>query len=205
MLPSAIDRRGLIAGAAALVAAPALAQTPAPKPRVLVKTGQGLIVLELEAAKAPITVRNFLRYVEGGRFDGTTFYRAARTPGTTDQGLVEGGLQNNPEKVLRPIAHESTTMTGLAHIDGTISMAREAPGTARADFFICSGPAPSLDANPTAPGDNLGYAAFGSVVEGMDVVRAILALPTNGYARNPVMKGQILKPPVPIISMRRAS
>lgn len=118
-------------------------------------------------------------------------------------GIIEGGLQNDPAKLLPPIAHESTTMTGLAHVDGTISMARDAPGTATADFFICSGEASYLDAHPNASGDNAGYAAFGAVVEGMDVVRAILALPTPGKALNPAMAGQILDPPVPIVSMKR--
>ena len=111
---------------------------------------------------------------------------------------------NDPAKLFPPIAHESTTQTGLSHQDGTISMARYAPGTATADFFICAGPAPYLDANPGAPGDNAGYAAFGQVVEGMDVVRAIMALPTNGVALNPAMQGQILSPPVAIVTMRRA-
>jgi peptidyl-prolyl cis-trans isomerase A (cyclophilin A) len=94
-------------------------------------------------------------------------------------------------------------MTGLAHADGTISMAREAPGTAMADFFLCSGSASYLDANPKAAGDNAGYAAFGAVVLGMDVVRAILALPTPGVARTPSMQGQVLDPPVTILSMKR--
>ena len=88
-------------------------------------------------------------------------------------------------------------------LDGTLSMARGALGTAQIDFSICCGPAPYLDADPTAPGDNAGYAAFGQVIEGMDVARAILALPTPGVAQNPVMQGQMLDPPVPIVSMKR--
>jgi peptidyl-prolyl cis-trans isomerase A (cyclophilin A) len=119
-------------------------------------------------------------------------------------GLIEGGLQNDPAKLLPPIAHESTLTTGLRHVDGTVSMARYGVGTATADFFICIGPAPYLDADPSRPGDNAGYAAFGQVVEGMGVVRAILASPTGGVARNPVMQGQILDPPIPIVSMKRA-
>ncbi len=82
-------------------------------------------------------------------------------------------------------------------------MAREAPGTAVSDFFICCGPALYLDANPGAPGDNLGYAAFGRVVDGMEIARAILAQPTTGAARTPEMQGQMLDPPVPILSMKR--
>lgn len=176
----------------------------APKPRVSVQTGKGTIVLELAEDKAPITAGNFLRYVDSGRYDGSTFYRASRAGGTGVTGLIEGGLQNDPQKLLAPIAHESTQVTGLRHVDGTVSMARDAVGSATADFFICIGPSAYLDADPSRPGDNAGYAAFGQVVEGMDVVRAILASPTGGVARNPVMQGQILDPPIPIVSMKRA-
>ena len=196
-----IGRRSLLAAAGALAANPAFAQ--AANPKVLIQTGQGRIVVELAQDKAPITAGNFLRYVDTGRYDGSTIYRATRAGGTGPVGLIEGGLQNDPAKLLPPIAHESTLTTGLRHVDGTISMARYGPGTATADFFICVGPASYLDADPNASGDNAGFAAFGSVISGMDVVRAILALPTNGVARNPVMQGQILDPPVPIVSMKR--
>jgi peptidyl-prolyl cis-trans isomerase A (cyclophilin A) len=195
-----IARRNVLAAAAMLVTGPAFAQA---KPRVAVQTGKGLMVLELEAGKAPITVANFLRYVDAGRYDGASIYRASRAAGAPTIGIIEGGLQNDPAKLFPPIAHESTTMTGLAHVDGTISMARDAPGTATADFFICCGDASYLDAHSDAAGDNAGYAAFGTVVEGMDVARAILALPTPGKALNPAMQGQILDPPVPIVSMKR--
>ena len=104
-------------------------------------------------------------------------------------------MQNDPKRVLPPIKHEPTTVTGLHHRDGTITMARLAPGSATSDFVIMVGPASYMDADPSAPGDNLGYAAFGQVVDGMDVVKKILALPSEGHARNPVMKGQILDPP----------
>jgi peptidyl-prolyl cis-trans isomerase A (cyclophilin A) len=192
---------GLLWGAAAH----GQAQTSsAAKPRVRVQTGQGTIVLELEQDKAPITAGNFLRYVDTGRYDGSTFYRAMRTGGSGATGLIEGGLQNDPAKLLAPIAHESTLVTGLKHLDGALSMARAAIGTTTADFFICVGPASYLDADPSRPGDNAGYAAFGQVVEGMDVVRAILASPTDGVARNPVMQGQILDPPIPIVTMKRS-
>jgi peptidyl-prolyl cis-trans isomerase A (cyclophilin A) len=202
MTLSRIARRDLIVGASVLMAGPAFAQA---KPRVAVQTGKGLIVLELEAAKAPITVANFLRYVRTGRYDGASFYRASRAPGAPTVGIIEGGLQNDPAKLLPPIAHESTTVTGLAHVDGTISMARDAPGTATADFFICCGEASYLDARPAAAGDNAGYAAFGTVIEGLDVARVILALPTPGKALNPAMQGQMLDPPIPIVSMKRTA
>jgi peptidyl-prolyl cis-trans isomerase A (cyclophilin A) len=199
-----IGRRTLLTSAVAFAAGRAFAQSSGGQPQVVVRTDHGLIVLMLEFGKAPITVGNFIRYVDSGRYDGSTFYRASRAGGSGTTGLIEGGLQNDPDKLLPPIAHESTLTTGLRHLDGTISMARYAPGTATADFFICVGPAPYLDADPKASGDNAGYAAFGSVVVGMDVVRAILALPTNGVARNPVMQGQIIDPPVAILSMRRS-
>lgn len=198
-----IGRRGLLAGAGALIASPVLADTPAGKPRVTMKTAQGTIVFELEAEKAPITTANFLRYAEAGRHDGAHIFRASRTEGAPTTGLIEGRLSTNTAKMFPPIKHESTTQTGLKHVDGTISMARGALNTARVDFFVCIGEASFLDADPTASGDNLGYAAFGQVVEGMDVVKAILALPTPGKATNPAMAGQMLEPPVPILSLKK--
>lgn len=198
-----IGRRSLLAAAGLLAGGKAFAQAPAANPRVRVQTDHGAFIVELARDKAPITAANFLRYVDTGRYDGSTIYRASRAGGTGTTGLIEGGLQNDPNKLLPPIPHESTTQTGLRHIDGTISLARYEVGTGTADFFICVGPASYLDADPSAPGDNAGYAAFGQVAEGMDVVRAILMLPTGGVARNPVMQGQILDPPVPIASMKR--
>lgn len=206
-----INRRSLTALVLALGATPALAQSPTPsvKPtpaavRVNLDTGQGRIVLELEVERAPITSGNFLRYVDQKRYDGASFFRASRAPGAVDYGLIQGGVQNDPAKVLKPIAHEPTSQTGLKHTDGVISIGRNAPGSATSDFFICVGDAPYLDADPAGAGDNLGFAAFGRVVEGMDVVRKILALPTPGKATNPVMAGQILDPPVAILRARRA-
>lgn len=202
-----MKRRDVLAGAAALAASSALAQTPAPAPaapvRVNVKSGMGLIVLELYPDKAPITVANFLHYVDTRRYDGSTFYRASHAPTVPEIGLVQGGLQNDPAKIYKPIAHESTLKTGLKHKDGTVSLARRAQGSATSDFFICVGDSSYLDADPTQPGDNAGFAAFGQVVEGMDVVKAILAAPTSPTAGSPEMKGEMLKPPVPIVSMRR--
>jgi peptidyl-prolyl cis-trans isomerase A (cyclophilin A) len=193
-------RRHLLAAGAALAAGPVWAQ-PA-RPRVRLETDKGVIVAELADDKAPVTVANFLRYVDTGRMDGAVFYRASRAPGAPTVGIIEAGLKD-PAKQFAPIAHESTLATGLKHLDGTLSMARFAPGTAASDFTICCGDAPYLDAHPEAPGDNVGYAAFGQVTEGMDVARAILALPTTGVASNPAMQGQILDPPVRILSARR--
>jgi peptidyl-prolyl cis-trans isomerase A (cyclophilin A) len=117
--------------------------------------------------------------------------------------VIQGGIRKDAT-LLRPIAHESTLKTGLSHKDGAISLGRNAPGTANSDFFICVGDQTYLDADPTAKGDNLGFAVFGQVVEGMDHVRAILALPTSSTAGHGAMKGEMLSPPVPIISARRA-
>ena len=163
-----------------------------------------MIVVELEAQKAPLTSANFLRYVGAGKYDGGSFFRAARTPGAPKEGTIVGGPAPRTHPY-PPIAHESTTMTGLRHTTGTISLGRFAPGSATADFFICASPEPYLDAHPGAKGDNLGFAAFGQVVQGMAVVRRILSLPTNGASPFPDQKGQWLDPPVPILSMRRAA
>ncbi|MBC8133049.1 MAG: peptidylprolyl isomerase, partial [Deltaproteobacteria bacterium] len=170
--------------------------------RVRMETEKGLMVLELASDKAPITVANFLRYVDAGRFDGTAFFRAARAPGAPTVGLIQAGVKD-PAKLFPPIAHESTLDTGLKHRDGSLSMPRFAPGTAAGDFTICCGDAPYLDAQPDQPGDNLGYAVFGQVTLGMDVARAILAMPTTGAALNPAMQGQILEPPIKILSALR--
>ncbi|MCC7267527.1 MAG: peptidylprolyl isomerase [Caulobacteraceae bacterium] len=211
---NAFARRHLLALAAGLLALPALAQTPAPEsasaaapvpalPRVALETAEGRIVLELETAKAPVTARNFLRYVDNKRFDGAVFFRASKTPGAPQYGLLQGGLQGDVSRMYPPIAHEPTTQTGLKHLDGTISMGRFAPGTARADFFILLGDAPYLDADPKQPGDNQGFAAFGRVVEGMDVVKKIHAMPLSPTKGEGVMKGEILEVPVKIVSARR--
>ena len=199
-----LKRRDLLTGAGALLASPALAQTAPGVARVTLTTGQGVVVLEVAGDKAPITTANFLRYVEDRLYDRSKIYRALKAPGAPDVGLIQGGARIDPAHPHRPIAHESTTQTGLSHKDGTISLARRAPGTATSDFFICVGDALGYDANPSAPGDNLGFAAFGHVVEGMDVARAILALPTSPTAGPPGMVGQMLDPPVPILTARRA-
>lgn len=171
--------------------------------RVTLTTALGVITLDLAVDKAPITVANFLRYVDAKRFDGAAFYRAVHAGSGTTNGLVQGGLRNDPAKVFPPIAHESTTTTGLHHVDGTISMARYDPGSAQAEFFVCVGDQLYLDADPTQPGDNLGFAAFGHVTSGMDVARAILAAPTSPTEGEGVMRGQMLSPIVGIVSARR--
>jgi peptidyl-prolyl cis-trans isomerase A (cyclophilin A) len=199
-----IGRRTLMAGAVAWLARPlqALAATAAPaRPRVSLTTPKGVIVIELAMDKAPITAGNFLRYVEAKKYDGGTIYRAVRDGGK-GMGTIQGGASPKA-RPFRPIEHESTTKTGIKHRAGTISMGRLEPGSATSDFFICASAQPYLDANPKAKGDNLGYAAFGQVVEGMSVVKAILAGRTDGKAIVPAMKGQMLNPPVPIVGAKR--
>jgi peptidyl-prolyl cis-trans isomerase A (cyclophilin A) len=195
-------RRSFLLGAGLAMAAPRLALTAPAKPRAVIKTNHGAIVVELEAQRAPLTSANFLHYVDAHAYDGGTFYRAARTPGEPRDGTIVAG-PNPKTHPFPPIAHESTTKTGLRHLSGTISLGRFDPGTATSNFFICAGPQPYLDAHPGAPGDNLGYAAFGQVVEGMAVVFKILSLPTNGKTQFKDQRGQWLKPPVPISSIRR--
>ena len=198
----------LAAFAAAALAASASAQTDPAAPgavRVALDTADGPILVEVYPDKAPITAGNFLRYVDEKRFDGATFYRASKVPNAPDYGLVQGGVQNDPKRVLKPIAHEPTTKTGLSHVNGALSMGRTAPGTATSDFFICVGDMPYMDADPKQPGDNLGFAVFGKVIEGMDTVRTILAEPTSPTAGEGVMKGEILAKPVKIVTARRIS
>jgi peptidyl-prolyl cis-trans isomerase A (cyclophilin A) len=213
LLTFALASLVLVPGGAALAQTPAPAASPvAPTPRpanphVRIETAHGAIVVELYRDKAPITVANYLRYVDRGLFNGATFYRASRPPGytATDYGSIQGGLQNNPAKVLPPIAHEPTTKTGLKHGDGTISMGRHAPGTAQSDWFITLGDMSYLDADPKNPRGNPGFAAFGQVVEGLDVVKTIIALPVDPNRGEGAMKGEMLVKPVRITRISRVA
>jgi len=184
---------------------------PAPVPdtaKVRLETDAGNIVLQLDGRHAPITTANFLAYVDQHRFDGITFYRASRTPRTPGRGFIQGGIRRNAMLALPPIAHEPTSRTGLRHVDGTISMARLEPGSAMGDFVILAGAEPSMDAGHRRPSsgnnDTEGYAAFGRVIEGMDVVRRILAAPTVENAGAGAMRGQMLTHPVRIVRATRA-
>lgn len=190
----------------ALLSAPLAVQGTSPVPqgptdvRVALDTDAGRIVVAVHAHQAPVTAANFLKYVDGKRLNGTLFYRGV---GTDSYGFVQGGTQNDPKRVFAPIAHEPTSQTGLSHDDGALSMARYAPGSATGDFFIVLGKMPAMDANPEAPGDNQGFAVFAHVVEGMDVVKAILAAPKSPTAGEGVMRGQMLAEPVRIVTARR--
>lgn len=169
--------------------------------RIRLDTEAGPILLALDHKRAPVTTANFVRYVDEKRFDGTFFYRAARTRGADGRGFVQGGIRRSARRALAPIAHEPSSKTGLSHGDGTVSMARAEPVGAMGDFFIVvGGPMPSMDSKPGAPG----FAAFGRVEEGMDVVRTLLAAPVVADAGRGAMRGQMIEKPVRIVSARRA-
>jgi peptidyl-prolyl cis-trans isomerase A (cyclophilin A) len=202
-LTMTIPAYGQDVSAAAASAAPAPAK-PVEHVYVALATNAGTIVLDLDKTHAPLTVANFLKYVDSKRFDGATFYRAMHLDwGDAPNGLLQGGLQG--VNVFPPVAHEPTSTTGISHKAGTISMARFAPGSATADFTIMLGDIPSLDAQPDSDNaeSRAGFAAFGHVVSGMDVVRRIWDEPRSATKGEGVMKGQMLEPPVKIVSVRR--
>ena len=183
-----------------LSATPALAQaTVAPTPaegvvKVALDTSAGRIVLALDRGHAPITTANFLKYVDAGRFNGESFYRAMKFG--ENGGLIQAGITSDARKLYPAIEHEPVSKTGIKHVAGAVSMAAFSPGTAKADFFILTSDAPSFDAS---------FAAFGYVVEGMDVVKTIQASPTSPTKGEGVMKGQMLDPVVKITKASRIS
>jgi peptidyl-prolyl cis-trans isomerase A (cyclophilin A) len=158
-------------------------------------------VVALDRLHAPVTTANFLHYVDTHRFDGESFYRAMHMPGG-DGGLIQAGISSDARKLYPPIAHEATSQTGLKNVAGAISMANAGPGTARSDFFILLSDMPGLDANGPG-GDANGFAAFGRVIEGMDVVKKIFEAPVSATKGEGVMKGQMLDPPVKILKAVR--
>jgi peptidyl-prolyl cis-trans isomerase A (cyclophilin A) len=167
---------------------------------VAIDTNLGRIVIALDRGHAPITTANFLHYVDTHRLDGESFYRVMHTGGG---GLIQGGITSDARKLYKPIADEPTSTTGLHNVAGTISMARGAPGSATADFFILLSDMPGFDAGAPGGSDADGYSAFGHVTEGMDVVKAILASPVSATKGEGAMKGQILEPPIKIIKVER--
>ncbi|MEG3175479.1 peptidylprolyl isomerase [Sphingomonas sp. RB3P16] len=200
---------------ALLLAAPSFAQgpaavpvpvaTPSPAlPRVVLETSAGRVVIELETVKAPLSAGNFLKYVDQKKLDGTEFYRTVKA--ADHFGFVQFGAKGEPKRLLPPIAHEPTTQTGLHHTDGTISLARLDPGTGRSEFTISVGDQThSLDAGQGQPADNLGYAAFGHVVEGMAVIVGIMDAPISPTAtQRGVFKGEVPVAPVTLVTARRA-
>lgn len=173
---------------------------------VIMQTQLGDIEIEVYKSRAPLTAENFLYYVDNDLYDGQGFYRAVR-PDTDPRGLgmqiIQGGLLSM-ETLTAPIDHETTQMSGLSHTDGAISMARDEPGTGSAAyFFISIGDNTSLDYGGARNPDGQGYAVFGQVVKGMDVIRAIQLRETKGPSESTFTKGQFLTKPVRIIEARR--
>lgn len=158
-------------------------------PRVLMMTQLGGITVEVYPRQAPVTSANFLRYVTESRFRGAAFYRTVRPDNQPDNAVkievIQGGLGDADSLALPPILHETTAKTGVLHKDGTISMARREPGTASSEIFICIGDQPELDFGGRRNPDGQGFAAFGRVVAGMDVVRRIQAQPAEGQSLSP--------------------
>src|SRR4051794_31114675 len=187
-----------VAVVAAIVAsARPLAQGPV---RVKVQTELGDIVMEIDAKRAPNTAANFLRYLDAGHYDGGTFHRTVKMDNQPDSPVkievIQAGV--NPDRAkdgFAPIALERTSVTGLRHTDGAISMARGQADSATSGWFICINDQPSLDFGGARNPDGQGFAAFGRVVQGMDVVRAIQKAPNTDAQR--------LTPPIKILKATR--
>ncbi len=184
-----------MAGALGLAVAGVAVAAPGRTVDVAIVTTDGTILVRLDGARAPITVKNFLHYVDTRAYDGTTFYRTVRrsTEPQSRIEVIQGGLNPQTDNAMvAKIRLEPTSKTGLRNVDGTIAMARTSdPNSATTEFFIDIGANGFLDAGgPLGPG----YAAFGRVIRGMDIVRRIHAAPANG---------EMLAPPVKIIRVRR--
>ena len=185
------------------VAAGVAAQVPDPKApvRVVMQTELGDIEIEIDVARAPVTAANFLRYVDAQKYDGGRFHRTVRPDNQTEKPVPIAVIQGasaaaGPEDVYPAIPLERTNQTGLRHQDGTVSMARAGVDTATDQFFICVGDQPALDFGGRRNPDGQGFAAFGRVVRGLDVVRKIQLAPA---------KGETLAPPIGILRVRRVT
>jgi peptidyl-prolyl cis-trans isomerase A (cyclophilin A) len=169
--------------------------------RIAIRTVYGTIELDLYRRAAPATVENFMRYIDGGYWTGGIFHRTVKPDNQPDKAdsvkiqVIQGAVGDiYRQYALPPIELETTQQTGLKHLDGTISMARDEPNTAQYEFFICIGNQPSLDFGGKRNPDGQGFAAFGRVTKGMDIVKKI---------QQSKAAGQTLTPPVLIMSMRR--
>lgn len=164
----------------------------------IIKTSLGDITVELYPKKAPVTVANFLKYVDAHLYDNTTFFRSVTLNNQPKDSVkievIQGG-EVDSTKVFTAIPLERTSKTGLRHKNGAISMARDKPDSATCSFFICINDQPSLDFGGKRNKDGQGFAAFGKVIEGMDVVKKIQTLHPE--------QGQYFKPEVLILSIRR--
>lgn len=166
---------------------------------VVIETALGTIMAEIDSAHAPVSAANFLRYVDLGAYNDGRFHRtvtmANQPRDTVLIEVIQGGTNPTPSSErFRAIPLERTSDTGLHHRDGTLSMARGGPDTATSDFFICIGDQPSLDFGGHRNPDGQGFAAFGHVTQGMDIVRMIQQQPATA---------QTLTPPIRIIRIAR--
>ena len=191
----------------AVVGATALVSTQSTSVRVRVQTELGDIVLEVDPSKAPITTANFLKYVDAGHYDGGVFHRTVKMDNQPESPVkievIQAGV--NPERAkdgFPAIALERTNVTGLLHKDGAVSMARGGPDSATSGWFICINDQPSLDFGGARNPDGQGFAAFGRVVSGMDVVRKIQAAPSS-TDRKTNAEAQRLTPPIKIVKVSR--
>ncbi|MFN8058530.1 MAG: peptidylprolyl isomerase [Vicinamibacterales bacterium] len=169
---------------------------------VLVQTELGDITIEVDAGRAPGTAANFLKYVDAGHYDGGSFHRTVKMDNQPDNlvkiEVIQAGVSEARAKAgFAPIALERTSMTGLRHVDGAVSMARGQPDSATSGWFICINDQPSLDFGGQRNPDGQGFAAFGRVVRGMDVVRKIQAAPNK--------EAQKITPPIKIVKVARVS
>ena len=185
------------------------AQTTARPVRVRVQTELGDIIVEVDQAKAPVTAANFLRYVDAGHYDGGQWHRTVKPDNQPQSAIKIEVIQAevNPDRAKEafpPIVLERTNLTGLLHTDGTVSMARDAADTATSAWFICINDQPSLDFGGKRNPDGQGFAAFGRVVSGMDVVRKIQASPSSAD-RTTNAEAQKLTPPIKVIKVSRVT
>ena len=177
-----------------LLAFPALYSQAGPgKEKIIIRTEMGEIHVRIDLVRAPVTSANFLRYIDAGLFDSTCFYRVVRPDNQPKDsvliGVIQGGRYEDEETGGFPaIPHETTEATGIRHRDGVISMARWTPGTATSEFFICVGDQPDLDYGGRRNPDGQGFAAFGKVTRGMEIVRKIHSIQAPGqYLEKPVL------------------
>jgi peptidyl-prolyl cis-trans isomerase A (cyclophilin A) len=203
--------RALVPVLAAVCLSVSAAQTPTAnitRPvRVLVQTALGDIVLELDAGRAPVTTANFLKYVDAGHYNGGTFHRTVKMDNQPESDIkievIQAGV--NPDRAnegFPPIPLERTSVTGLKHVNGAVSMARGQPDSATSGWFICINDQPSLDLGGMRNRDGQGFATFGRVVSGMNVVRNIQMAPSSTN-RETNTEAQKLTPPIKITKVSR--
>jgi len=193
----------------AVVTATALVSTQSKAVRVLVQTELGDIVIEVDPLRAPLTTANFLKYVDGGHYDGGVFHRTVtmdnQPESTVKIEVIQAGV--NPDRAkdgFAAIPLERTSVTGILHKDGVVSMARGAPDSATSGWFVCINDQPSLDFGGNRNPDGQGFAAFGRVVTGMEVVRKIQAAPSSTN-RTTNTEAQRLTPAIKILKVARVT